>query len=177
MNNLISLWNGSRYICIDESETIVNLVEPVLKSLGWDTGDSNEVEKANSDSHADFRLYKNGNMFAAIECKALHSSEFKIYSNLGAISYNSQSNKYENIDKDGVGQIRRYSMEYKRRGSLADPFFAAITNGLRWVIFDKNLFLDDASLSTPIHQNMILFDEIIVKDAFLSNIRRFLARS
>ncbi len=100
---------GARGNTLSELQTRYELIDPLLRELGWDTADPEQVvvEYSLGKKRADYALHKNGSPVMIVEAKAASASL-----------------------EDAPNQ----AFDYSRR-SIGARYFA-VTNGVRWEIYD-----------------------------------------
>lgn len=166
-NRAIQIWHNNKYDCDSEERVIQLIIKEVLTLLGWDVADARECKL--SKSKIDIRLYVNGAIVICIECKSLNTREFKITKCTGILESNGKHRA-----GDGVGQLRRYAYELKKKNKLADMCYPVITNGLRWIVFDTSFVTCPAS---AISTSDILLDKTITEEDFYTELSKHLKRS
>ena len=94
---------------LSELQTRYELIDPLLRELGWDTSDPEQVvvEYSLDKKRADYALHKNGSPVMIVEAKA------------ASVSLEDAPNQ---------------AFDYSRRGIGARYF--AVTNGVRWEVYD-----------------------------------------
>ena len=141
---------------LSEIDTQVLLIEPVLQLAGWDVGDPNCIRRASRDPREEaFDIEaclgapnNDNSLRLAIECKSIYSEEFnfsKVCSRakVGKLKQ-ATDDRWVNIQKDGIGQLRAYSLNFRAKFSSADSL-AILTNGEKWIVFDNTQFLNNPS--------------------------------
>ena len=100
---------STRGNALGELQTRYELIDPLLRELGWDTGDPKQVvvEYSLGKKRADYALHKNGSPVMIVEAKAASVSL-----------------------EDASTQAFRYSQD-----DMGARYFAA-TNGVRWEVYD-----------------------------------------
>jgi len=128
---------------LSEIDTQALLVERVLDLADYDVCDLAVVCRASrspTTSEFDVEVFKDGELFLAIEVKALSSGQFNIDKrNIGRLT--NVDGKWKNRDGDGVGQLRRYCLNWKDR--LTRNTIPILTNGERWCLFKSEEFIDE----------------------------------
>ena len=122
--------NGDKIYSRNEMATRYALIDPVLRSLGWDTEDSSMVrvhDRLKNGKRPDYTLYKNGNPVAFVEAKYW-----------GKIS---TLKKLSNITIDKVfSELETYSKPNQVHTGI-------LTDGGVWWLFD---FTNKKTLRRPI---------------------------
>ena len=162
--------NGKR---LSEIDTQILLVEPVLCHAGYDIFNPYIVKRASRSPQSqefDIEVYKNGNLFLAIEVKSFNSSEFNIRkfnagNRIGALS--KQNQQYENSKEDGVGQLRAYCLNWNNN-KISVNVIPILTNGKEWVLFNMRLFRKKPTC--PINREMIRDQAEVTDENFYEKI-------
>jgi len=158
---------------LSEIDTQSLLVEPILCLAGYDIYNPCIVKRASRGANTkefDIEIYRNGNLYLAIEVKSLSSKEFNIdkiiNSGIGALK---KEDKYINNNGDGVGQLRAYCLNWQNK--INKNTIPVLTNGREWVLFNSS-FINTNGAHQKISRCMILgqakvtdknFDEYILK--------------
>lgn len=160
---------------ISEIDTQTLLVEPVLCLAGYDIYNPFIVKRASRNARHifgsgefDIEVYKNGNLFLAIEVKSFSSEEFninKINNEIGKLEQ--RNGKWSNKANDGVGQLRAYCLNWNKLNRCTIPI---LTNGKEWILFNLSRFIDPNTVSQSINESMILCHAKITDDDFYDTI-------
>ena len=163
-------------IQLSEIDTQFLFVEPVLMLTGFDVDDPRIVKRTSRNAYKDefdVEVYgfegNNKVLSIGIECKSLSSSEYNISKfnrGIGALTFDASMKKWKSKVGDGVGQLRGYCMNYKhfQRG-ITVP---VLTNGISWVIFNPQSFVDEIHLCEHIS------DQDIEGQASIADSNRFI---
>jgi len=117
-----------------ESDTIAIFVEPLLRGLGWETLDHNEVDRAPSGNYPDFELYGGGKgpeatpkRVAVMEVKSLETGDRYL-----------RQNAYEQLCVYVRERLARLPSKSERVVMLGDQpiVCGVVTNGRSWQIYD-----------------------------------------
>lgn len=167
---------------LSEIDTQVLLVEPILRLIGWDTMDVNQMRRAGRQTRGsnsqvfDVELY--GDMLMpriVIECKRLRDITFnvKMIGEEGKLLCTAKGHKQVKSN-DGLAQLRRYCVDYERKfdPSITIPVF---TDGETWVAFRGTAFVSNPEDVVP--RSACLFDPLSVHAPnFLEVVGAYLSR-
>jgi hypothetical protein len=134
LSNLAKIADGLKGQGAYESDTIAICVEPLLRGLGWETLNHNEVDRAPSGNHPDFELYGRGKdpeatpkRVAVIEVKSLDTPDRYLRQNASEQLY---------------GYVRERLARLPNKSDwvvmLGDQpiVCGVVTNGKSWLIYD-----------------------------------------
>lgn len=137
---------------ISEIDTQIFLVEPIFMLSGFDIYDPGVIKRASRSSKSsefDISIYEDGKLLFGIEVKSLSSNEMQFKKLESVINGGTDSDvgklkrEYNNKDKDGVGQLRRYCISYLSDNSRIQKniFYPILTNGSVWYFFNLKNFV------------------------------------
>lgn len=183
LKELVSLCISAKSTCrLSEIDTQVLLVEPILRLIGWDTMDVNQMRRAGRQTSGanvqvfDIELYGDKpTPLIVIECKRLHDETFNAdkIGMAGMLEREGSSHK-QSTEKDGLAQLRRYCVDYERKfdPSITIPVF---TDGETWVAFRGTAFVSNPEDVVP--RSACLFDPLSVHAPnFLEVVGAYLSR-
>jgi hypothetical protein len=159
---------------LSEIDTQVLLIEPVFQLAGWNIYNHQEIRRANRNGRVkgapqfDVEIYgADQQLKFAVECKALNSGEFNIdklasKKGIGKLIRELKDRTFRERQGDGVGQLRWYCWRYFRSKKILP--IPVLTNGLEWVLFEKDLFCVEGNLRQHITETDI-FDHAKLTDA------------
>ncbi len=130
----------------------------------FDIYDPRVIKRASRSSRSfefDISIYKNGKLLFGIEVKSLSSNEMQIEKLENIINGRIDSDVgklrcgYNNKNGDGVGQLKRYCINYLGDGLQTQKsiFYPILTNGIIWYFFNLNEFLKHPY--SPIDKNSV----------------------
>lgn len=159
----IDIWEERRYLLTNEICVIDHIVKPILGLLGWNIDDTTQVTiSGRAESRCDVHLLVDSTVVVGLECKALTSNEFRITTEKGDIRNSERG--------DGVAQLKKYC-RLQVENQHGHSVIPAITNGLRWVVFNAATFLSGDTRNEPIQPSRdILVDTTITETSFLSDV-------
>ena len=166
-----------------ELDTQCILVEPILEFAGYDVRNPEEIKRAVF-RKPDIILNK-GDKILIIETKSIGSSEFNL-----EISENKSEGKpklewknnkkgelsnesSENYNGDGVGQLRRYCMNFKegnKNENKEKTIIPILTNGVVWVLFELDKFTENPNEAVDLDETVKSFETIENADNFIEKV-------
>jgi predicted type IV restriction endonuclease len=109
-----------------ELDTIAIFVEPLLRGLGWDTLDHDQVDRAPGGNYPDFELFGRGKRMAVVEVKSLETGDRYL-----------QKNAYEQLYGYALERLRRLPKQDWVVMLRDQPIVCGVvTNGRSWQVYD-----------------------------------------
>jgi predicted type IV restriction endonuclease len=109
-----------------ELDTTAIFVEPLLRGLGWETLDHDQVDRAPGGNYPDFELYGRGKRVAVIEVKSLEAGDRYL-----------RKNAYEQLYGYALERLRRLPKQDWVAMLRDQPIMCGVvTNGRSWQIYD-----------------------------------------
>lgn len=165
--NILEKWKSHKYKIFREANVRKKLIHPLLEEFGWNLKNDRFTL---INCGIDIALKSDNNVNLAIECKNVFSSEFKINKECGKFedSYfeDYSNNDCQFIKSDGIAQLRRYCVQLSNGNNIDQKFHPVITNGIRWIIFKKEYFLNSEKFTETISSGVIEFDKFIFEPNF-----------
>ena len=163
IKNIQALISKYTYLfCNNEMNVRVEIVEPILKALGWDFLDLNR-EKTCHGRRSDYALYKDGKCFLVIEVKSIEKDLNKC-DEIQLFNYVSRLHAFYGILTNGhIWQIRDEEGIVTKSIDLINSGVEKIEAFFR--CFDKNVFCQDPQKDSKFCESTNWNQPFIIKES------------